>query len=116
MMMICSRCTNEKMDLQRLMQQAQKMQREMGKIQAELEEKIYEGNTGGSEEGVTVKVSGKNEVVEVVIADALMDPENKDMLQDMILIAVNDALTKCAAEREEKLGSLTQGMNIPGLR
>ena len=90
------------------------MQREVNKVQKELDEKVYEGNSGG-QEGVTVKVSGKNEVQEIIIADALMDPENKEMLQDMLLIAANDALSKAASEREEKMGALTNGMSIPGL-
>lgn len=102
------------MDLQKLMQQAQQMQRKMGKIQEELEATIYEGNTGGSE-GVTVKVSGKNEVQEIVIADDLMDKENKEMLQDMLLIACNEALNKAAKDREEKMGAITQGVRMPGM-
>ena len=102
------------MDLSRLMQQAQHMQRRMNEIEAELAETTYEGNTGG-EEGVTVVVSGRNEVQEVRIGEELMDPENREMLQDMVLIAVNDALGKAAAEREEKLGGLTQGMKLPGM-
>lgn len=103
------------MDLQKLMQQAQKVQKEAARIQAELEETIYEGNTGGSEAGVTVKVSGRNEVEDIEIAEELMDKENREMLQDMVLIACNEALGKAAKDREEKLGALTSGMNLPGM-
>ena len=102
------------MDLSRLMQQAQQMQRKMQEIEAQLAETMYEGNTGG-EEGVTVVVSGRNEVQEVRIHEDLMNPDDREMLQDMILIAVNDALGKASAEREEKLGGLTQGMKLPGM-
>ncbi len=102
------------MDLQRLMQQAQQMQRKMAKIEEELNATIYEGATGGSE-GVSVKVSGKNEIQEIVISDELMDKENKDMLQDMILIACNEALSKASKDREEKLGAVTQGVRMPGM-
>ncbi|MBR2990807.1 MAG: YbaB/EbfC family nucleoid-associated protein [Solobacterium sp.] len=102
------------MDLSRLMQQAQQMQRRMQEIEGQLAETMYEGNTGG-EEGVTVVVSGRNEVQEVRIFEDLMNPDDREMLQDMILIAVNDALGKAAAEREEKLGGLTQGMKLPGM-
>ena len=102
------------MDLSRLMQQAQQMQRKMQEIEGQLAETMYEGNTGG-EEGVTVVVSGRNEVQEVRIFEDLMNPDDREMLQDMILIAVNDALGKAAAEREEKLGGLTQGMKLPGM-
>ena len=90
------------------------MQRRMQEIEGQLAETMYEGNTGG-EEGVTVVVSGRNEVQEVRIFEDLMNPDDREMLQDMILIAVNDALGKAAAEREEKLGGLTQGMKLPGM-
>ena len=90
------------------------MQRRMQEIEGQLAETMYEGNIGG-EEGVTVVVSGRNEVQEVRIFEDLMNPDDREMLQDMILIAVNDALGKAAAEREEKLGGLTQGMKLPGM-
>ena len=101
------------MDIQKLMEQAKMMQDNLGKIQEELEETIYEGSTGGSE-GVSVKINGRNEVQEVIISDDLMNVDDKEMLQDMILIAVNAAVEKAANDREEKLGSATQGLNIPG--
>lgn len=102
------------MDLQRLMQQAQQMQRKMAKVEEELNATIYEGATGGSE-GVSVKVNGKNEVQEITISDELMDKENKDLLQDMLLIACNDALGKARKDHEEKLGAITQGVRMPGM-
>ncbi|MBP3890553.1 MAG: YbaB/EbfC family nucleoid-associated protein [Solobacterium sp.] len=102
------------MDLQKLMQQAQQMQKQLGKIEEELAETIYEGTSGGSE-GVLVKVNGKNEVQGIIIPEELMDKENREMLQDMLLIAANDALAKATAEREEKMGALTQGMKLPGM-
>ena len=102
------------MDLQKLMQQAQQMQKQLGKIEEELSETIYEGTSGGSE-GVLVKVNGKNEVQEIIIPEELMDKENREMLQDMLLIAANDALAKATSEREEKMGALTQGMKLPGM-
>ena len=102
------------MDLQRLMQQAQQMQRKIAKIEEELDATIYEGATGGSE-GVSVKVRGKNEIQEITISDELMDKENKEMLQDMLLIACNEALEKAKAERDEKMGAVTQGVKLPGM-
>ena len=102
------------MDLQKLMQEAQKMQKELGKIEEELAETIYEGTSGGSE-GVIVKVNGRTEVQEVLIPDELLDVENKEMLQDMILIAANDAIAQANADREEKMGSVTSGMKLPGM-
>ena len=101
------------MDFNELMKQAQQMQQQMGKIEEELQNTEYKGTAGS---GVEVVVNGGLEVLEVNIEDELMDVESKDMLQDMILVAVNDAITKANADRAEKLGVMTQGMDIPGLR
>jgi len=99
------------MDMQRLMQQAQQMQRKLAKIEEELDATIYEGKNNG----VEVKVNGKNEVTEVSIDEDLLDKENKDMLQDMVMLAVNDAQAKAKADREAKMGSVTQGVRMPGM-
>lgn len=103
------------MDLNKLMEQARKMQNDLGKMEEELKEKIYEGKSGSGTEGVIVKVSGANEVQEVIIGDDLMSADNKDLLQDMILIATNHAIEAAEKEKEEKLGNMTSGLNIPGL-
>lgn len=97
--------------MQRLMQQAQQMQRKLAKIEEELDATIYEGKNNG----VEVKVNGKNEVTEVSIDEDLLDKENKDMLQDMVMLAVNDAQAKAKADREAKIGSVTQGVRMPGM-
>lgn len=99
------------MDMQRLMQQAQQMQRKLAKIEEELDATIYEGKNNG----VEVKVNGKNEVTEVSIDEDLLDKENKDMLQDMVMLAVNDAQANAKADREAKMGSVTQGVRMPGM-
>ena len=99
------------MDMQRLMQQALQMQRKLAKIEEELDATIYEGKNNG----VEVKVNGKNEVTEVSIDEDLLDKENKDMLQDMVMLAVNDAQAKAKADREAKMGSVTQGVRMPGM-
>ncbi len=99
------------MDMQRLMQQAQQMQRKLAKIEEELDATIYEGKNNG----VEVKVNGKNEVTEVSIDEDLLDKENKDMLQDMVMLAVNDAQAKAKADREAKMCSVTQGVRMPGM-
>ena len=101
------------MDIQKLMEQAQAMQQNLGKIQEELNATIYEG-VSGSDEGVKVKVNGANEVQEVLISEELMNPDDREMLQDMIIIAVNNAVEKAAADREDKLGVMASGMNFPG--
>lgn len=103
------------MDLNKLMEQARKMQNDLGKIEDELNEKIYEGKTGSGNEGVIVRISGSNEVQQIIIGDDLMNPDDKELLQDMILIAANNAIEAAKNEREEKLGAATSGLNIPGL-
>jgi DNA-binding YbaB/EbfC family protein len=97
------------MDLNALMKQAKQMQDDLQKTQAALDEKIYEGTSNG----IVIKMNGKNEVQEVNIPQELM--EDKDMLQDMLLIAFNEASAAAAKDREEQLGAATKGLNIPGM-
>lgn len=101
------------MDISKLMEQAQKMQQELGRMQDELKATVYEGIAGGSE-GVTIRMNGDNEVEEVIISDELFEMNDKEMLQDLLLIAFNDAAEKAAADRESKLGSAAQGISLPG--
>ena len=102
------------MDINKLLEEAQKMQQDLTAISDEIDATIYEGNNGG-EHGVTVKMNGKYETQEVIIADELLNVEDKEMLQDMILIASNAAVEKINADREEKLGAATAGLNFPGM-
>lgn len=102
------------MDMRKLMEQAQQMQRKLKKIEEELNETVYEGSTGGSE-GVSVKIKGTNETIEINIHEDLLAKENKEELQDMLLIAFNSAVDQARADREEKMGSVTQGVSIPGM-
>ena len=101
------------MDIQKLMEQARQMQDNLGRIEEELNATGYEGKAGGN--GVKVVVNGRNEVQSVEIADDLMTVDNKEMLQDLILIAVNEAVEKAFQDRENKLGSATSGLNLPGM-
>jgi DNA-binding YbaB/EbfC family protein len=101
------------MDLNQLMAQAQAMQKQLSEMEEELKAKEYTGTQGG-DEGVTAVVNGDLEVQSITIADDLMK-EDKEMVQDMVLIAVNDAIAKAKKDREEKLGSAAGGLNIPGL-
>lgn len=102
------------MNIQMLMKQAQQMQKQLGKIENELNETLYTGKSGG-DQGVSVTVNGKNEVQEIIIGDELVQPENKEMLQDMLLLAINEANAKAKQDREEKMGALTQGVKLPGM-
>lgn len=99
------------MDLQRLLKEAQKMQSKVTKVEKELNEAEYEGKNGP----VTVKINGKHEVLSVDIEEDVLNAENKEMLQDMILLAFNEANAKANKEREEKMGSVTAGVSIPGV-
>ena len=102
------------MDIQKLMEQAERMQKELASMEEELDQTIYTGNSGG-EDGVTIKINGRCEVEEVSIAEDLMDPENREMLQDMILLAMNSAVENASNDREERLGKATSGLSLPGI-
>ena len=90
--------------MQQLMRQAQKMQEQMQKAQDELDEKVYEASAGGGM--VTCKVSGKRELLELSIKPEAVDPDDVDMLQDLILAAVNEALREGERTREEPMGKM----------
>ncbi|PWA12095.1 YbaB/EbfC family nucleoid-associated protein [Pueribacillus theae] len=96
-----------------MMKQMQKMQKEMMKAQEELKEQKIEGTAGGG--AVTVIVNGHKEVLDVQIKEEVVDPEDIDMLQDLVLAATNDALKKADELANKSMGKFTQGMNIPGL-
>ncbi len=100
------------MDLGKLMKQAKQMQANMSKIEKELNETEY---TGSHNDLVSVVVTGEHKVVSVKINEDLLEKDNKEVLEDMIALALNDAMVKVSADRQKKLGSLTGGMNIPGL-
>lgn len=93
--------------------QAQKMQEEMERVSNELEAKEYTASAGGN--AVVVTVTGKNEVKSINIQPEVVDPEDIEMMSDMIIAAVNEALRLVAADKEERLGAVTGGMSIPGL-
>ena len=97
------------MNMQAMLQKAQKMQKEMMKTQEEINNKVFEGKSSF----VNVKVKGTKEVIEVNIDSDKMDKDDIEMLQDIIVVALNDALSKVDKETEDKLGKYTQGM--PGL-
>lgn len=99
-----------------LMKQAQQFQTKMAKLQEELGERTIEATAGGGM--VTAVANGRQEILSVQIDPEVVDPEDVDMLQDLILAAVNDALTRAKNMVNEEMGKLTQGMglpNIPGL-
>ena len=93
-----------------MIKQAQKMQADMLKMQAELEERTYTAKSGGG--AVTVVVNGKHEVTELVIEPDAVDPEDVEMLQDLIIAAVNEALRKASDSMSESMSRLTGGLNL----
>jgi hypothetical protein len=98
---------------QKMLKQVQKMQEDMARTQEELGKEIVEASAGGGM--VTVKVSGALELVEIKIDPEAVDPEDVEMLQDMIMAAANEALRTAQDMVQKRLGGLTQGLNIPGL-
>ena len=102
-------------NMNNLMKQAQRMQRQMEEAQKELEEKEVEAAAGGG--AVKVKVSGKKEIVAVTIDPEVVDPEDVEMLEDLIVAALNEALEKVDAESSSAMSKLTGGMGggMPGL-
>lgn len=96
-----------------MMKQVQKMQKDMMKAQEELKQKTVEATAGGGM--VTVIASGDKRILEVKIAEEVVDPDDVEMLQDLVLAAMNEALKKVDELTEQDLGKFTKGMNIPGL-
>ena len=96
-----------------LMKQAQKMQRQMEEQQKELEAKEFTATAGGG--AVEVTVSGKREVTKVKLAEDVVDPDDIEMLEDLIAAAVNSAVAAVDKDSDEEMAKMTGGMNIPGL-
>ncbi|HAI51730.1 MAG: YbaB/EbfC family nucleoid-associated protein [Limnochordia bacterium] len=101
------------MNMQKMMRQMQKMQADLERVQAELEEKTVEGTAGGGV--VTVVVNGHQVVQEVKIQPEAVDPEDVEMLEDLILAAINDAMRKSRDLSASEIQKVTGKMNIPGL-
>ncbi len=96
-----------------LMKQAQKMQQEMGKIQEESKKKTIEASAGGGM--VVVVASGALEIISIKIEKDVVNPDDIEMLQDLVTAAVNEALRRAQQMVNEDMGKLTGGMNIPGM-
>jgi nucleoid-associated protein EbfC len=96
-----------------MMKQAQQLQSKMMKLQEELADKTIEATAGGGM--VKAVANGKQQIVSIQIEKEVVDPDDVDMLQDLILAAINDALAKSQEMVSKEMGQLTGGMNIPGL-
>ena len=95
------------------MKQAQKLQSKMLKMQDELADKTVETAAGGGM--VKVVANGRQQILSIEIEKEVVDPDDVEMLQDLVLSAVNDALVKSQEMVSEEMGKLTGGMNIPGM-
>lgn len=96
-----------------MMKKVQKMQREMARTQQEIEEKEFSSTAGGGV--IEAVVNGKKEVVKIKIDEDVVDPEDTEMLEDLVVAAINDALKKADEYSQKEMGKLTGNINIPGL-
>lgn len=100
-------------NMNNMMKQMQKMQKEMAKAQEELKDLTVTGTAGGGM--VSIVADGHKNIVDVIIKEEVVDPDDVDMIQDLVLAATNDALKKVDELVSEKMGRFTQGMNVPGM-
>ena len=100
-------------NMQKQLAQVQAMQAMMEKTQGEIEAKEFETSAGGG--AVTVKVNGKKELLAVNLKPEVVDPDDIEMLQDLILAAVNEAMHQVDELSEQEMGKVTGGINIPGI-
>ena len=101
------------MNMNNIMKQAKKMQEEMQKSQEELSSKEFDSTAGGG--AISVKVTGEKVLKEIKIKPEVVDPEDVEMLEDLILTCVNEALRKVDDAQSSQMSKMTGGMNIPGL-
>jgi len=101
------------MNMGNLMKQAQQFQEKLGTIQEDLATKMVTGTAGGGM--VTATVSGSSELVGIAIEQDVINPEEVQMLQDLVVAAVNDGLRKAKELSRQEMGKLTGGLNLPGM-
>lgn len=100
-------------NMQAMLREAQKMQEEMAARQAELEEAVYDISAGGG--AVTLKINGKKEISDLVIADEVIDPDDKETLEDLVTAAVNEAIKRVEGESAKAMEQITGALNMPGM-
>jgi len=101
------------MDFNKLLEQAQQMQKDLERMNEEMNAALFEGSASNGL--VKITISGDNEVKEVFLDPSIVDPSDKEMLEDMIMIAFNDAKKKADAARNSRLSAAAGGLQIPGL-
>jgi len=100
-------------NMNQMLKQAQKMQEDMTNLQADLEEREYTATSGGGM--IEVTVDGKHLIKSIKIDPEAIDPEDNEMLEDLITVAVNEAISNAIKTAEEEMGAITGGLNMPGL-
>ena len=101
------------LDINKLMQQAQQMQQEMAKAQEQLASETVEASAGGGL--VMVRATGNGEIVAIKIDPKAIDPDDAELLEDLVLAAVNEALRSAQSLAQSKLGAMTGGLGLPGM-
>lgn len=96
-----------------MLKQVQKMQEDMANLQADLDEREFKATSGGGM--ISVTVNGKHELKELKINPDAIDPEDPEMLEDLITVAINEAIATATKTSEEEMGAITGGLNIPGM-
>ena len=100
-------------DMNSLMRQAQKMQEDMAAKQTELEEREYDISAGGGV--VNVRINGKNEILSINIDEQILDPEDKETLEDILVAAVNEAIKRVSDVNAAEMSKITGSMSVPGM-
>ena len=100
-------------NMQAMLRQAQKMQEDAQRVQAELEQTEYSAAAGGG--AVNATVNGKHTLTALTIRPDVVDPDDAEMLADLVMAAVNEAHRLAAKDAEDKMGAVTGGMNLPGM-
>jgi DNA-binding YbaB/EbfC family protein len=100
-------------NMNQMLKQAQKMQEDMANLQADLEQREYTASSGGGM--VEVTVDGKHLIKNIKINPDAIDPDDSEMLEDLITVAVNEAISNAIKTSEEEMGAITSGLNMPGL-
>lgn len=100
-------------NMNNLIKQAQKLQKQLEDMRVELEQRTVEASSGGG--AVVAVANGKKQIVDIKIKQEVVDPDDVEMLQDLVLAAVNEALNKAEEMMATEMGKITGGLNIPGL-
>ena len=100
-------------NMNQMLKQAQKMQEDMANLQSDLEQREYTASSGGGL--VTVTVDGKHLIKSINIKPDAVDPDDSEMLEDLVTVAVNEAINNAIHAAEEEMGAITGGFNLPGM-